>query len=116
MVDSATLEGDGSTMRITTSATLPDPDWYTIAVLDTVCDLAATPLAGDRDIKICSLHGDANGNLTADVGDLLAVRAQIGSDVDRSTARYDVNCNGTIDVGDMLSARAHVGNSPPPEP
>jgi hypothetical protein len=116
MVDSVTLEGDDSTMRITMSSTLPDPDWYTVTILDTVCDLLGNALAGDRDIKIGSLHGDANSSRTVTGADLLAVRAHIGASVDCSTARHDVNCNGTIDVGDLLVVRAHIANSLPPDP
>ena len=113
LVDSATLEGDGSRMRITTSSTLPDPDWYTVTILDTVCDPAGNGLDDDRDIKIGSLHGDANSSETVTGGDLLAVRAHIGETLDCSNRRYDVNCSGTITGGDLLAARVYIGNSLP---
>ena len=116
LVSSVVLEGDGSTARITLSDMLPEPDRYTVTISDAVCDPAGNALGGDRDVVMVSLHGDANGNGTVDVGDVLAVRAKYGQAVTTTTCRYDVNGNGTIDIGDVLAVRARYGHNAPAAP
>jgi hypothetical protein len=115
LVEAVTLEGDGSVVRIALSGVLPNPDRYTVS-LSGIEDLAGNGLEGDCSIALISLHGDATGNLTVDIGDMLAVRARFGMAVDTATARYDVNCNGVIDIGDMLAVRSRYGSVPPPAP
>lgn len=112
LVKAVTVEGDGKVLRIALSAALPDQDSYTLTISGP-CDLAGNPLGGDRNILLHELHGDANGNGTVDIGDLLAVRGRFGTAVDEDSARYDVNRNGTIDIGDMLYVRSNFGHQLP---
>jgi len=115
-VASVVLQGDGSLARITLSEALPQPDRYTVTISTDVQDLAGNALGSDRDIQLNVLHGDANGNGTVDIGDMLAVRARFGQPVNETNCRYDINCNGVIDIGDMLAVRARFGHSLPPAP
>lgn len=113
LIDSVTLEGDGSVACIYLAATLPEPDRYAVTVGDTVCDLAGNALAGVRTVQLDVLHGDANGNATVDVGDMLAVRGHFGAVVDQATCCYDINGDGIVDIADLLAIRGRYGRSIP---
>lgn len=57
--------------------------------------------------------GDANGNLSVNAQDLLAIRSWAGEAIDVGNARYDINCNGSINAQDMLAARSRAEAAAP---
>ena len=116
LVDSVALEGDGSIARITLSGLLPQPDRYTVTLADTVSDEAGNSLPFAATAHFVVLFGDANENLTVDVGDMLAVYSRIGQPVDLTTCHFDLDGSGIIDMNDALVARGHAGQSAPSTP
>lgn len=107
------LWDSGDRLEITLCSALPDEDSYTVSLDSGFVSAAGAQLAGDRDICVIVLAGDANKSRSVNAQDLLAIRARASESIDEGNVQYDINCNGSINAQDLLSARSHAGSTAP---
>ena len=88
----ATVEKDGSTMRIGIRAT-SQPTYYW-----TIFDNFRLHFFGKPDT---AMKGDVNGDGTVDVADISAVISRMAGDESVDETKADVNEDGTVDVADI---------------
>jgi len=91
-------------------AAVPDPSCLRI-VLAGIEDMATNPLAGDNDVHIRVLVGDANTDGVVDNTDVIQVRLQNGLPIAAANYRCDVNVDGVIDNADAIEVRNRRGNT-----
>jgi parallel beta helix pectate lyase-like protein/dockerin type I repeat protein len=112
LIDTVTLVG-GNTLDVVLTGALPNADWYTVAVSDTLRTSTGDPIVGDRDRRIGALLGDVDGSAAVASGDIVAVRAAAGQAVSAATARYDIDGSGAITGLDLLRVRSSDGEQLP---
>ncbi len=104
-------EGDNTRGEITFSPALPDYARYAVQVSG-VTDLAGNALAGDANLIVTVLMGDASGDLRVNVADYSRVRATRTKLIDAglaSVARCDVTRDGRVNTADMSRIRPQMG-------
>ncbi|NIM50720.1 MAG: hypothetical protein GTO22_15960, partial [Gemmatimonadales bacterium] len=112
------LDPTQTIMTITFAPALPDQDTYTIAIANTVTDVAGNPLAGDLDFNVRALHGEVSnsdpGPQVVNAIDLSAIRLKFTADVTiGDNAKYDIVSDGTINAIDMSRCRLQFTNTAP---
>ena len=111
-VQSVTLSGSDA-LVVVLSAPLPAGERFTVAVTDALHQEDGSPVAGDLDVRLAALPGDADGSGSVTAADVLAVRARAGQAVDAATARYDLDASGQTTGADALLAHRHLGSQLP---
>lgn len=104
---------DDRQMIIELDEPLPDKDNYTVTLGLDVTSAEGYVVAGDYDICITALKGDANHSREVNSQDLLAVNDRIGELIGRGNVRFDINCNYEINTQDLLAVYANIGNRAP---
>ncbi|MBN2582033.1 MAG: hypothetical protein JXL80_03125, partial [Planctomycetes bacterium] len=112
-IASLALDDDCIELTVTFDAPLPDADTYHVAVADQVRAPDGDPVAGDRELVLHVLAGDADGSGSVTAADVLAVRSAAGQSAAADTAALDVDGSGTVTPADMLAVRRRLGAALP---
>ena len=96
--------GAGGRELVVTLSDAADGAIVTVGVGD-VSDAAGNAVAGDVDVAVRALWGDANGSGVVDAVDVLAVRRAVALPLTDATAVFDLDLNGRLDVFDLAHAR-----------
>jgi len=110
VIAASTTDGDTAGV-IEFAPALPDVGRYLVRI-DGVSDVAGNPLAGDEDVLLTALAGDALGDLRVSAIDLSYIWANRTSQIDgvtESQTRSDVNCDGRVNAIDLSAAWARRG-------
>ncbi len=93
----------GNVLTLTLSA-MTDQSVVSIALIG-ITDASGNALAGPDTLYLRALAGDVNQNQSVSIGDLQAMKNQIGQTVNSSNFLDDVNCDGIISVGDLQDVK-----------
>ena len=107
---SMSLDGPATTLTLSLASSLPDADVYTITVTDVLKDAEGNSVAGDVNIRISALAGDADGSGQVTNSDILAIRSVVGAALTPESARYDIDGSGAITGADMVTVRTCLGH------
>jgi hypothetical protein len=98
---SASIAASNLTLNLTA---IPDQSRVTV-VLNGFSDFAGNALAGINTVRIRALYGDANQSGTVTIGDMQAVKNNLGRALTTTNFLCDLNLTGTITIGDMQAGK-----------
>jgi hypothetical protein len=105
-VDAVLIEGDQATVTL---SGVPNATCLTLTV-------TAACQQGETEVYIRCLAGDATGDGTVNILDLVQVRNQLNQAVSPINFRADVNADGAINIFDLVNVRNHLNTSATCEP
>jgi hypothetical protein len=114
---SATFETGGAALMLVIKPLHPGRV-VTVSLLRLI-DADGTRLAGDNDVSVVGLFGDADRNGAVTPADLLAVRRKLGGRVRTPDLWLDLDLNGVVNAIDLAHAKRRQGfglvDNPPGE-
>ncbi len=105
-VDAVLIEGDQATVTL---SGVPHATCLTLTV-------TAASQQGETEVYIRCLAGDATGDGTVNIFDLVQVRNQLNQAVSPINFRADVNADGAVNIFDLVNVRNHLNTSATCEP
>ncbi len=73
--------------------------------------VTAPPLAGDSNVHIRTLAGDANGDGATNILDLVTIRNSLNAITDSTSFPVDINVDGSISILDLVQTRNVLNTS-----
>lgn len=82
-----------------------------LVFLHGITDSFTNALTGTNYVAVRALCGDVNHNGQVTIGDMQAVKYNVGQPVSAATFLYDVNLNGSITIGDMQAVKYNLSHT-----